>query len=90
MPYFLNEFTLAINIALMWHFILYIFILFCLILFSTWLQGLIANALLTTSIVFLVTLAPTLASMACGTFQMIVLFPLQKFVLLKEKKENNK
>lgn len=32
-------------------------------------------------------LAPTIAAAAAGTFQMAVLFPVEKFVLLKEKKE---
>ena len=54
-----------------------------LILFTTWLQGLVANGL--TSI-GAEAIAPTIAGMAAGTFQMIVLFPLQKFVLLREKK----
>ena len=59
----------------------------CLILFSTWLQGVIANALRSTGAELWSVLAPTIAAAAAGTFQMAVLFPVEKFVLLKEKKE---
>ena len=59
----------------------------CLILFSTWLQGVLANALRSTGAELWSALAPTIAAAAAGTFQMAVLFPVEKFVLLKEKKE---
>ena len=33
-------------------------------------------------------IAPTLAAMLAGTVQLVILFPLQKFVLLGEMKTN--
>ena len=54
-----------------------------LIAFSTWLQGVITNALVNVNFEFL---APTIAAMTVGIMQGLILFPLQKFVLLKEKK----
>ena len=56
------------------------------VLFSTWLQGVVAGALLATENQTLRNLAPTVAMACAGMLQMIVLFPLEKFVLLKEKK----
>lgn len=57
-----------------------------LIFFSTWLQGVVANWALHSGIGVLEGLAPTLAAMAAGNVQMLVLFPLEKFVLFKERK----
>jgi len=68
------------------NFVIYLIILFCLILFSTWLQGVVAGALLATESQALQNLAPTVAMACAGMLQMIILFPLEKFVLLKEKK----
>ena len=68
------------------NFVIYMVVLFCLILFSTWLQGLVAGALLATDNQLLQKLAPTVAMACAGTLQMVILFPLEKFVLLKEKK----
>ncbi|MCQ2087561.1 MAG: hypothetical protein MJZ37_05790 [Bacilli bacterium] len=65
--------------------VIYIFIVLVLIFVSTFLQGIVANALLSVSVKFLNSLAPTIAAMAAGTFQMLVLFPLEKFVLFKNK-----
>lgn len=70
-------------------FAIYIVLLVCLILFSTWLQGVIVHAIEASTIAIvmkLAKLAPTVASMAAGFLQMVVLFPMEKFVLLKEKK----
>lgn len=63
----------------------YIVVIIVLILFSTWLQGVVANWALHSGIGFLAGLAPTIAAMAAGTFQMLVLFPLEKFFLFKER-----
>ena len=84
--YFINKKKTFKSNAPLWHFIIYIVILFILILFATWLQGVIVNALNNTNIQFFITLAPTIAALAAGSIQMITLFPLQKYVLLKEKK----
>ena len=50
-------------------------------------HGVIATGLRSTGAVRWRALAPTIAAAAAGTFQMAVLFPVEKFVLLKEKKE---
>ena len=67
------------------NFVIYLVILFCLILFSTWLQGVVAGALLATDNRLLNDLAPTVAMACAGMLQMVILFPLEKFVLLKQK-----
>ncbi len=59
----------------------YVWIIALLILFSTWLQGLITAKLSVTS---LAPLARTIAAMAAGYVQLAVLFPLEKFVLFKK------
>lgn len=63
----------------------YIGTIAALILFSTWLQGVVVNWALHSGISVLVGLSPTLAAMAAGNVQMLVLFPLEKFVLFKER-----
>lgn len=69
-----------------WCMWVYIGVIFALILFSTWLQGVVANWAMGSGISVLSGLAPTLAAMAAGTVQMLVLFPLEKFVLFRERK----
>ncbi len=81
--YFINKSKTFKSDAPIWHYVIYIFLLLLLILFTTWLQGIIANALTS---VGAEGIAPTVAAMTAGTVQLIVLFPLQKFVLLREKK----
>ena len=44
--YFLNKRKTFKSDAPLWHYIIYIVLLFLLILFSTWLQGLVVNALI--------------------------------------------
>ncbi len=65
----------------------YLGAIIALILFSTWLQGVVANLALNCGIAAVAGLAPTLAAMAAGTVQMLVLFPLEKFVLFKERRQ---
>lgn len=84
--YFMNKSKTFKSDAPLWHLVIYIVTLFILILISTWLQGVVVNALTATEIAFFVTLAPTIGSMAAGTLQFAAIFPLQKFVLLREKK----
>ena len=81
--YFLNRSKTFRSDAPWWHYVLYILVLLLLITFSTWLQGVIVNGLI--SIGFEGG-APTIAAMAAGGFQFAALFPLQKFVFLREKK----
>ena len=84
--YFLNKSKTFKSDAPAWHYIIYIGLLLVIILFTTWMQGLIANGLAS---IGAEVIGPTVAAMAAGTFQMIVLFPIQKFVLLREKKSHN-
>lgn len=81
--YFLNKHKTFKSDAPIWHYVIYIVILFLLIAFATWIQGLIVGGLTS---VGAEGIAPTIAAMAAGTIQMVVLFPLEKFVLLAEKK----
>lgn len=81
--YFINKSKTFKSDAPWWHYVLYIISLLLLIFFTTWLQGVIANGLTS---VGAEGIAPTIAAMAAGTVQMVVLFPLQKYVLPKEKK----
>ena len=67
-------------------FVIYIFIMIALILFSTWFQGWVYG-LICSKIPKIVGLARLIAAMAAGFVQMIFLFPMEKFVLLREKKE---
>ena len=83
--YFLNKSKTFKSDAPIWHYIVYIVVLIILIAFFTWVQGLIVNWLTSLGVE---AIAPTIAAMIAGTAQMIIIFPLQKFVLLKEKKEN--
>ena len=67
-------------------FVIYIFIMIALILFSTWFQGWLYGVICSNLPKF-VGLARLVAAMAAGFIQMIFLFPMEKFVLLREKKE---
>lgn len=68
-------------------FVIYIAVLVALILFSTWFQGFIYGFLANLDNSLLSGLSRTIAVLVSGMIQMIVLFPLEKFVLLKEKNE---
>lgn len=82
--YFLNKKRTFKSDAPKWHYVIYIIVLVLLITFSTWLQGVITNGLVSVNVEFI---APTVAALTVGMMQSIILFPLQKFVLLKEKKQ---
>lgn len=66
-------------------FVIYIILLVALILFSTWLQGEVFGALTRVDNSFVSGIARAVAAMAAGLVQMLILFPMEKFVLLKEK-----
>ena len=66
-------------------FVIYIFIMIALILFSTWFQGWIYGVICS-NLPKLVGFARLAAAMAAGFVQMVFLFPMEKFVLLREKK----
>ncbi len=68
--------------------VIYLVILFCLILFSTWLQGVVFGLCTRIDSSFIHGLARMIAAGAAGFVQFIVIFPLEKFWLLKEKKND--
>ena len=65
--------------------VIFLLVVSALILFATWMQGVIVNQI-STHVPSLAGLAPTLAAFAAGTLQFAVLFPLEKYVLLKERR----
>lgn len=85
--YIQNKKTTFKSDAPAWCFAVYLALLTALILFSTWLQGVVANALSATGSPFWQKLAPTVAAACAGAVQLVVLYPMEKFVLLKPKKE---
>lgn len=91
--FYQNKKTTFKSDAPWYNFAIYIILLLALILFSTWMQGAIVGALLKIeasnwflNIITNESVSRLLASMAAGFVQMVVLFPMEKFVLLKEKK----
>ena len=85
--FYQNKKTTFKSDAPWYNFVIYIVLLLALILFSTWMQGAIVGALLKIEITN-ESVARLIASMAAGFVQMVVLFPMEKFVLMKEKKED--
>ena len=78
-----------------YNFVIYIVLLLELILFSTWMQGAIVGAMLKLEpsnwffkIITNESVARLIASMCAGFVQMVVLFPMEKFVLMPEKKKD--
>lgn len=78
-----------------YNFVIYIVLLLALILFSTWMQGAIVGAMLKLEpsnwffkIITNESVARLIASMCAGFVQMVVLFPMEKFVLMPEKKKD--
>lgn len=67
-------------------FVIYILLICALILFSTWLQAFVYGWLSNLGVAALSSLARTIAGLAAGMVQMLILFPMEKFVLLKERK----
>lgn len=91
--FYQNKKTTFKSDAPWYNFAIYIVIMIALILFSTWFQGWIVGLIAKIPADFLgglgkviVGLGRTIASLAAGFIQMVFLFPMEKFVLLKEKK----
>ena len=78
--YFLNMRSVFKGKGRKWSLPAYCLILFSLILFTTWLQGVVVSALMKTD---LKAFARTVAMYAAGFVQLIVLFPLEKYILFK-------
>ncbi len=82
--FYQNKKTTFKSDAPWYNFAIYIFLMIALILFSTWFQGWLYGVL--SQVSFLAAFARTIGGLAAGFIQMVVLFPMEKFVLLKEKK----
>lgn len=82
--YIINRHRTFKSDAPIWHYVIYIVVLLVLIMFSTWLQGVLTNIFINWG---LEALGPFIAMNLACFIQFLVLFPLQKFVLLKEKKK---
>ncbi len=85
--FYQNKKTTFKSDAPWYNFAIYIVLMIALILFSTWLQGWIVGVIAKLDWEWIQSLARTIAGLAAGLVQMLVLFPMEKFVLLKEKKK---
>jgi len=81
--YFLNKSRTFKSEAPIWHYLVYIVVLIILIMFSTWLQGVLMNVFIVWGVEVI---GPFIAMNLAGFVQFLVLYPLQKFVLLRERK----
>ena len=86
--FYQNKKTTFKSDAPWYNFAIYIVLMIALILFSTWLQGWIVGVIAKIDWAWIQSLARTIAGLAAGLVQMLVLFPMEKFVLLKEKKKD--
>lgn len=84
--FYQNKKTTFKSDAPWYNFAIYIVLMIALILFSTWFQGWLVGVIGKAPWAWLNGLARTIAGLAAGFVQMVVLFPMEKFVLLKEKK----
>lgn len=85
--FYQNKKTTFKSDAPWYNFAAYIVLMIALILFSTWFQGWVVGVMAKIPLEWLQPLARTIAGLLAGFIQMVVLFPMEKFVLLKEKKE---
>ena len=85
--YFLNRKRTFKSDAPIYHYLIYIIVLILLILFSTWFQGVLVNVFINWN---LEAIGPFIAMNIAGFIQFLVIYPLQKFVLLREKKVEEK
>lgn len=93
--FYQNKKTTFKSDAPWYNFAIYIILMIALILFSTWFQGWLVGVMAKIPAEWLGGLgklinglARTIAGLAAGFIQMVVLFPMEKFVLLKEKKKD--
>ena len=85
--FYQNKKTTFKSDAPWYNFAIYIVLMIALILFSTWLQGWLYGFL--NQFNAIAPFARTIGGLAAGFVQMVVLFPMEKFVLLKEKKADD-
>ena len=86
--FYQNKKTTFKSDAPWYSFAVYIVLMIALILFSTWFQGWLVGIIAKINWAWIQPLARTIAGLAAGFVQMVVLFPMEKFVLLKEKKKD--
>ena len=94
--FYQNKKTTFKSDAPWYSFAFYIVLMIALILFSTWFQGWLVGIIAKINWAWIQPLARMIASpcaaliagLAAGFVQMVVLFPMEKFVLLKEKKKD--
>lgn len=86
--YIQNKKTTFKSDAPKWVFAVYIAVAVMLMFLITWSQGVLNNFFLSTNSKLLTTLAPTLAVVIAGQIYTVVMFPLEKFVLFRKKKES--
>ncbi len=86
--FYQNKKTTFKSDATWYSFAFYIVLMIALILFSTWFQGWLVGIIAKINWAWIQPLARTIAGLAAGFVQMVVLFPMEKFVLLKEKKKD--
>ena len=86
--FYQNKKTTFKSDAPWYNFAIYIVLMIALILFSTWFQGWVVGLIAKAPWQWLNAAARTIAGLLAGFIQMVVLFPIEKFVLLKEKKED--
>jgi putative flippase GtrA len=87
--FYQNKKTTFKSDAPWYNFAIYIVLMIALILFSTWFQGWLVGIIAKINWAWIQPLARTIASLAAGFIQMVVLFPMEKFVLLREKKKDD-
>ncbi len=87
--FYQNKKTTFKSDAPWYNFAIYIVLMIALILFSTWFQGWLVGIIAKAPWEWLNGLARTIAGLAAGFVQMVVLFPMEKFVLLREKKADD-
>ena len=88
--FYQNKKTTFKSDAPWYSFAFYIVLMIALILFSTWFQGWLVGIIAKINWAWIQPLARTIAGLAAGFVQMVVLFPMEKFVLLKEKKKGRR
>ncbi len=83
--YFINMKATFRSSGTRWGLAVYLVTVMVLILISTWLQGFITAKLAVTAAAGW---ARTIAAMAAGMLQFIIIFPLEKFVLFKKREKS--
>ncbi len=83
--YIQNKRTTFKSDAPRWVFAVYIAVAIILMFTITWAQGVLNNIFMSANISWLKKLAPTLAVVVAGQIYTVVMFPLEKFVLFRNK-----